>query len=262
MHTTIFYFSGTGNSLMVAQDLANKLGNTNIVSIASAIKGEIQIPKETEKIGIVYPVYIWGIPKIVSDFIDKINISNKNKYFFAVATNGGRLAGSLLQLLKKLSSRGFKLSLGFSLVMPSNYTPKHSADSDEKLKVLFTTAEKRIDEITLFIKNNKVRPVDKGPLKDLIIQTGIINKVASPFMRKMDKSFWINNSCTSCGLCKKLCPVQNINLKDGKPTFLNSCEQCFRCLNYCPSSAIEFGKNTVGKKRYKNPLIKINDLVK
>lgn len=262
MKTTIYYFSGTGNSLKIAQDLATKLGDTDVVSISSIIKKDVEITASSDKIGIVYPVYIWGIPKIVSQFIKKIKNTNKDKYFFAVATNGGNVAGSLLQLSDKLSSRGFKLSLGFSLIMPSNYLPKHSADPLDKQLSIFASAEKRLNEIALLIKDNKVSEIEKGSTKDSIIKTGIIYRLASPFIHKMDSFFWVDDNCISCGLCEKICPVQSVTLKNDKPVWLHKCEQCFRCVNYCPKNAIQFSKSTIGKNRYKNSFIKIDDLMK
>lgn len=259
MKTTIFYFTGTGNSLKVAQDLAIKLGNSNIVSITSFLKRNEEIPISSERIGIVYPVYMWGIPKIVSQFIKTITHMNKYKFFFAVATNGGKVAGSLLVLSNKLSSRGFKLSLGFSLKLPSNYIPKHSAGSIEEQKSLFIGAEKKLGEIALLIKNNESAKIERGPFRDCLLKTSIISRIISPFIPKLDKRFVVDKNCISCGLCEKICPVQNITLKNGKPMWTHNCEMCLRCLNYCPKDAIQFGKDTIGKKRYKNPFLKVND---
>lgn len=262
MKTTIYYFSGTGNSLKVAQDLSVNLGDTELISIAKAIKEKDKISTSADTIGIVYPVYMWGIPKIVDEFIKQLSTENKGKYFFAVATNGGRVAGSLLQLSKKLSSRGFKLSLGASLVLPSNYTPKHAAPSLDKQELLFSAAKERSEEIALLIKNKTSGSIEKGSAKDCIIRTGFIYGLASLFIHSMDKNFWTDDNCISCGLCEKICPVQSIKFENGKPVWLHNCEQCLRCLNYCPKASIQFGKSTMGKERYKNPVIKLNDLIK
>jgi len=119
-----------------------------------------------------------------------------------------------------------------------------------------------LSEIAFLIKNNTVAEIEKGSSKDCIIKTGIIYRLASPFIHKMDAFFWTDDNCISCGLCEKICPVQSVILKDGKPVWLHKCEQCFRCVNYCPKDAIQFSKITIGKARYKNSFIKISDLMK
>lgn len=262
MKNTIYYFSGTGNSLKIAQDLAEKLGDTNVVAISNIMKKGSDLSLCSDKIGIIYPVYAWGIPKIVSKFIRKVKVANKDAYFFAIATCGGRVAGSLLQLSKELSSRDFKLSLGVAIPLPTNYTVKFGACSIDKQNTLFKAAEEKLNKIALQIKNNQVEEIERGSLKDCVINTGVISRLFSLFVHNIDRGFWTNNDCVSCGLCKKICPAQSIELKNGKPVWLHQCEQCFRCLNYCPKDAIQFSKKTVGKKRYKNLFIPLNDLIK
>ena len=61
MSNIVYYFSGTGNSLAVARDLAHKLGETRIVSVADAIK-ESAVELPYERIGFVFPVYYVSVP--------------------------------------------------------------------------------------------------------------------------------------------------------------------------------------------------------
>ena len=89
MSIEIYYFSGTGNSLFIARELANKLQG-KLIPIASLIKQE-RINSESEIIGVVFPVYLAhlnGIPLIVKDFIQKL-AQLDSKYLFAVCTCGG-----------------------------------------------------------------------------------------------------------------------------------------------------------------------------
>jgi len=65
---TIFYFSGTGNSLQVSKDIAEQLGDIELISIPNIINNDI-IQVQAESIGIVFPVYMLGLPLIVEDFI-------------------------------------------------------------------------------------------------------------------------------------------------------------------------------------------------
>jgi MinD superfamily P-loop ATPase len=58
-----------------------------------------------------------------------------------------------------------------------------------------------------------------------------------------------------------VCQVENIEMKDGKPTWLHHCEQCLACLQWCPQEAIQVGRKTEGRKRYHHPEITASDLM-
>lgn len=63
MRTEIYYFTGTGNSLAVARDIAGKT-NGKLISISSVIDKE-SIKTDADSIGIVFPAYmahLYGIP--------------------------------------------------------------------------------------------------------------------------------------------------------------------------------------------------------
>ena len=78
MKTTIYYFSGTGNSLKVAKDIAAELKDTEIIQIC---KNNMGINNTTSnKIGIVFPVYVSGMPLLVKEFIEKIKIPRMHMF--------------------------------------------------------------------------------------------------------------------------------------------------------------------------------------
>ncbi len=77
----------------------------------------------------------------------------------------------------------------------------------------------------------------------------------------MDRSFKVSDSCTGCGICAKICPVEDITMNNNRPTWNRSCEQCFACIQWCPSEAIEFGKMSKGKARYHHPEITLTDML-
>ena len=56
--------------------------------------------------------------------------------------------------------------------------------------------------------------------------------------------------CIGCGQCVKRCPMNNVALKDGKPSWGKNCTHCMACICYCPKEAIEYGKKSVGQPRY------------
>jgi flavoprotein len=70
----------------------------------------------------------------------------------------------------------------------------------------------------------------------------------------------VSDACTSCGLCRDICPVRNIEIADGRPIFGEQCEQCMACIQWCPQKAIHSGKKTTKRNRYRHPSITAADL--
>ena len=71
----IFYFSGCGNSKYVAETIAAGL-NDNLTFIPEAAReGRYDYTlAEGERLGFVFPIYSWAPPKLVLDFVKKLNI--------------------------------------------------------------------------------------------------------------------------------------------------------------------------------------------
>ena len=141
MSTTIYYFSGTGNSLSVARKLAEGIGNCELVPIAKTL-GQTDIVPEAEIVGLLFPVYFWGMPKIVEDFIEKLDL-NKTEYIFSVITLGMISGRTMYDLEMKLRDKGRILDAGFKVVLPDNYISMLKLPSEEKRKKKFCGGEKR-----------------------------------------------------------------------------------------------------------------------
>ena len=84
----IYYFSGTGNSKWVAEELALRTGD-EAQSITGLLRdGPTEVfAAEGASIGIVFPVYAWGAPLIVEDFCKNIRLGS-GAYAYAVCTCG------------------------------------------------------------------------------------------------------------------------------------------------------------------------------
>lgn len=258
MKSIIYYFSATGNSLMVAKDLAQKLGETTLISIPKVINSELDL--SADNIGIVFPVYCWGMPLMVAKFIKKLKMDH-GKYFFAVTTCGGAAAGTLLQTKKGLAKQNIELSSGFIIRLPTNYIIWDGAISTEKQNKMFENWKERLDSVIKTIKNHEKRDIESGSFLSNFFLSKLIYNVSTPNFPKMDKSFWADSNCNQCSICKKICPAGNIELKDGKPIWLHKCEQCLACIQWCPKQAIQYGKKTQSRKRYTNPDISVKELL-
>lgn len=257
MKTALYYFTGTGNSIALAEGLGKRMPDCKVQPVIS--NGEITIiDQDVEIIGIIFPVYIWSVPPIVEKFIMQNNFP-QNAYVFSLCNYGGSSAYTLVYLKELLKQKNIELSAGFGLLMPGNYTPFYDAWSLSKQSSAFVRAFKDLDNIAEIVncKKKTSLPTNYGPLgwffTMLIYKKILIKKVAS-----MDKSFYADNQCVGCKKCVKVCPVQNIVLKNMKPLWLHKCEQCFACLHICPTAALQSGKRTKNRSRYKFPGYKFN----
>ena len=257
MKTDLFYYTGTGNSLWTARVLAKKLGDTDVIPI-SRIPGEM-IERQADSVGIVFPVHIWGVPRRVIAFLNLL-VKDPSRYYFAVAVNAGQVAATLLQLKKLMQAKGLSLSSGFGIAMPSNYIPWGGPGPKDKQMMRFTRAGEKIIAIADTVAKREQRPVEKGPLWQNILFTWL-NRLSFPHVPTMDKSFWVDEKCNSCGVCKTVCPCGNIELKDGRPVWSHHCEQCLACIQWCPPEAIQFGKKTQRYERYRHPEVKLSDII-
>ncbi|NLW92432.1 MAG: 4Fe-4S binding protein [Syntrophomonadaceae bacterium] len=256
--TTIFYLTGTGNSLWAARVLAQDLGKTELISINKWMENRREI--KSKVIGLVFPVHIWGVPHKVLEFLDELK-DMQPEYIFAVANNAGQVSNTLIQLQKMMERKGMKLSSGWSVILPSNYIPWGGPGPLEEQNVRFREARIKLSAVASRIRERKEMPVEKGPLWQRIVFTWLYN-LTFDMVPKMDNKFWVDDRCNRCGLCVKLCPEHNVTLEDDKLIWNHRCEQCFACLQWCPEECMQYGKKTPQYERYHHPEIKAKDIMR
>ncbi|HON60079.1 MAG TPA: EFR1 family ferrodoxin [Smithella sp.] len=258
MNAALYFYSGTGNSLWTAKKLSALLGNARLVPVAAFSSNETVTVHE-EYIGLIFPVHIWGVPPPVIRFLEKLQ-ADASVYFFAIAVNAGQVAATLLQLQHLLKKKNIKLSAGFSLGMPSNYIPWSGPPSAKKQQKLFDRATVKVNDIASWVKTRKEAPPERGPFWQNALFSMIYNKTYAK-VPQMDKLFWADGKCSACGICAKICPAKNIQIREGKPLWQHRCEQCFACIQWCPEEAIQYGRLTSNKKRYHHPEINLKEMI-
>ncbi len=255
----IFYFSGTGNSLQIAEDIGN-CNKERLISIAREMNSkdasfEYKL-EENEAVGFVFPVYAWAPPKMVIQFIEKLKLINyKNNYVFSVAACGDSIGNTMKVLNRELNKKGMELHSGFSIRMPNNYIIMGDVDSKEVENEKLKLAKEALNRINKIIKEKRrgIFEIKKGPVP--VVLTSVINPLFNKNAMNTRK-FYANDKCTGCGLCERVCNSNTIRV-DGKPKWGSNCTQCLACIHYCPVQAIQYGQGTEGKGRYKNPNIDI-----
>jgi len=254
----IFYFSATGNSKYVATKIATEL-KEDIISITECIRNtEFAFSiKENEKCGFVTPTYFWGLPIIVNDFLEKLELQipeSCSPYIFHIVTYGTTTGQASYMLNNYLKKKGLSLSGRFSVQMPDTWTPVFNLSNREKVGKINQSAEKRINETSEQVKQGFIGDFSKKrvPLLAANICYGLYEK------KRKTKNFKVEESCIGCGLCAKQCPIAAINMQAKIPMWINEkCTLCLGCLHHCPKFAIQYGRNTKKHGQYVNPNVKI-----
>ena len=246
----IFYFTGTGNSLKVAKDIAETLGNCELVSMGSTYK----LNGEYKHIGFVYPVHFSSLLKAVERFIENLDINeNKRAYFFGVCT-GGMTIGGLTDIANIIASKGGILSYGAFVKSFANYICAYPMS--EKVEEKTASQFERTKNISNDIKNRTINKIPKSNGFAAFSTRKSKQNVATE-----DMNYNVNDSCVGCETCYKICPVKNIKMENKKPSFLHDCEQCTACIQWCPKQAINYKDKTQDRKRYHHPNITLEDMI-
>lgn len=283
----IFYFSGTGNTKWAASKLAAAT-REDLISIAPYMRADDSshnlaepfILKENERLGFVFPVHGWRVPKLVREFICKMKIqrepsdasaenkakaddSLKNRPFtYCVCTAGDSIGLTIENLNEVISQNPSLQALGitevsssYSLIMPESYIGLPFMDVDPKEREI-RKKENAAQELAvvceeIFDRKEGISRLVKGPIP------WFFTKVVGGFFENVlitDKRFHVEKDrCVKCGICANVCPVGDIKGGHGEyPVWLHhkDCLTCFTCYHHCPHHAIEFGNQTQKKGQY------------
>ena len=241
MKTGIYYFSATGNSLRIANIMAERMDG--LLLPMSKYKGT---KCSSRQIGLVFPTYFWGVPRTVAEFVDEMKVEADNPYVFAAATCGGLAGGVLGHLDALLKKKGLHLDYGITIPSVANfieeYNPK-TRSADRKLREADEMAARR-----------------NGPF-GFHVWDRMFYKLYTDYKLNRDTGFHVDDTCVRCGICQRICPSRNIVLKNEKPEFQHRCEHCVACINCCPQQAIQWKHATQKRVRYRNPGVSVHDII-
>lgn len=248
----VVYFSGTGNSKFCAERIAEYLTD-EVLDAGCYIHDGIAADLVSGKPWVfVSPTYAWQIPAIFADFIRGGSFSGSKDAYF-VMTCGGDIgnAGAYLQELCEETSLTYCGVL--PVLMPENYIAMFNVPAPEKAAQIVRTAIPTLKQDSALILEGKSFPTLPVKVADKL-KSGPVNKGFNRYYVKADK-FYTTEGCTGCGVCREACVLNNISIQDGRPVWSDRCTHCMACICTCPREAIEYGKKTRGKPRYRVPQI-------
>lgn len=263
MSIELFYFSGTGNTIHVTNELEKRMPNTILTPIVRVLKnGNFKI--KSKIVGIIFPIHAHTFPKIVKNFLMKVDLSS-TRYLFAISTRycASKVFKDMNKLLKKQNK---KLDASFAVNTPVNYIPIFSVPTNEEITEIEAKLQEELDNLVPYIINKESRQEDTGFLLAVLANT--LLRFSNFLFTKtnyfgLQNSFYADDKCINCGTCEKICLSEKIKIVNGKPVWQKDvdCFYCFACISFCPVLAIQAkGKRTKRKGRYRHPLIKSSDI--
>ena len=252
MHkNVIFCYSGTGNCLDLAKNIAAGIGGADIIMMRR--KPEITDVTEAECVGFVFPCYGGSAPEDFMYYASLIKVS-PDAYTFGISQSAAYAGTGLSRLNLIVPLRYWRTvthQCSCIWLFPHDLMfPKMNAEAAQK------RSEKLADEIAQDI-TNRVK-TEKNPPYNVL--NAAENRGWPMIAARKTAQFRVSDACIGCGTCASLCPRRNIVIEHGKAKIGNNCAQCLGCLQYCPKNAISIGAVTDKREHYHNPNITPEDL--
>ncbi len=246
----ILYFSGTGNSWYIAKKLAETLED-RMVSIAELVgKGQYQLKvSKQEKIGFVYPVLACAPPDLVTNFLKKVTFEGyQNAYVYSVLNCAGTPEYTSRIMKETGKKAGISIQGFYEVLMPGNYITQKRHLPQEKVEEYLAHCDEKIAEIA---KQVQAETSNYKKEKHSFFLSYGLHKLA---VLEKKEPFVFGEECVQCGKCVEICPMQAIEMVEGKPVREErKCEFCLGCVNVCPTRALQIGNKTQGNPQYINP---------
>lgn len=275
----IYYYSGTGNSLHVARQIAARFPEARLLPMVGLL-GERTPSSSAKVIGFVFPIYLASLPRPVKEFAERLELPAA-RYVFAVATRTGTSHVADRRLDRILRHKGHGLDaffvLGMTINSPCGLVPKSfpgfkkmtsewpSRIAPERVAERDAAVAERIPEIEQIIRGHRTHHDETG--LGTALSKAMMGAFTAAGNRTQEKAvipYYASDECTGCGICVEVCPSSRVGMtEDGRPQWHKEvpCFFCYACFNWCPEQAILLrDRYTEQRGRFTHPSVSHTDI--
>ena len=255
MRINILYFTSTGNTLWLATEarrIIEEKGHS--VGLFDAVTSGMEFAGNCDMIGVLYPVWGSNMPDHVRDKMNALEAGNGKKMF--LVGDCAVFTGDTGMYWKKiLEKKGYDVFYVDHIIMPININIPGwnlwKVPDREKQDKIFARAGLRLEEICSAVLEGGAKTDGTSPFSRFF---GWLQRAGLQTFTEYARKFFMCDSgkCTRCGLCYRMCPVNNITIDEDKgAVFGKNCIICMKCYNLCPTHAVLVDKGSRDDKRYR-----------
>jgi ferredoxin/flavodoxin len=254
MKGLLCYYSGSGNTRLACQYILQNLSGIEF-TLFDIVKEKNPDFKSFDIIGFAAFADFLGPSQCFVDFIKQIP-KQSQKPAFVFNTYGNFNAGTLNEIRKLVTRRGFKVIAGHALHMPENIPTmiviglaNVQAPNSTQL-IGFKNFINQLNTLCADLSSDTVRKIKfKLPLFDRLLppMPRFVGKMV------MGKKYVDKELCSKCSACVNTCPYGAIEIKEYPEFNQKKCFACWACYNHCPVKAI-YTKKYRGVAQYPGPI--------
>ena len=242
MKIDYYVFSGTGNTLLIAAHIAEKIVTMGHDVALHGINVDVE-PDSDSVIGVAFPVAFFSYYPVVLDFFEKLPVGNQRKIFIT-GTMGGCGMGLEGWFRKLVAAKGYIPIASELFVMPGNYNNQsldRTANDHIVAKALI-----KADVFAAHIADNISEWKRGSTIIPSMWHKFVTSRLIISFFYRMYPIQVCNDRCVMCMRCASLCPADAFDCSGDYPKIIPSkCQCCQRCAGFCPVSAITVTNKTI-----------------
>ena len=249
----ILYFSGTGNSMAISRQLAERLGE-QVMTLSRAVARDLS---QERRIGLVFPCYWFNAPRAVTELLPRLQLP-KDAYVFIVIPCGAQAGNAIWTVRRMLAAKGIDVAYSHKIRVPDNSAVGFGRNPNDQVWK-FDRYAGRLERIAADIAAGVHRcHYAWWGLAGALCAIPAVQRRTLPMLTPAVNA----DRCIACCICAQVCPQGNIAIRDGKACCGDDCTQCLACVHFCPHQAVEINsKPTPKAHQYHHPKVTVDDIL-